>query len=330
MIFNKSNNGSDELLTATGSYYKSNDFARIEMEVELAQEEVAELIGSAVMERADIFYNGDNYQDDDEQYDVDNSLVKRLQACVGMLAAIRYYQAVDVSHEDSGRKVKIDSTNEKLPWEWMLEKDNAVQLRKYHRVTDLLIKYLELHEDDIEEWAESNAQKTARGLFISNAEMFDTIFPIDKSRAFYLRVLPFNKRVQEKYIKDILGTTVYDTLIEELQADNVSEDNAEMLTYVREAIPWKVMEMAIKSLSLQVIPEGVVQQFFSNLQTMKASQLGSIDMIAKVGNYFKLQSDEHLDNFKTYVMSLDPEESEETDDTDLLPTNDADNKYFRT
>jgi hypothetical protein len=63
---------------------------------------------------------------------------------------------------------------------------------------------------------------------------------------------------------------------------------------------------------------------------MKASQLGSIDMIAKVGNYFKLQSDEHLDNFKTYVMSLDPEESEETDDTDLLPTNDADNKYFRT
>lgn len=330
MIFNKTTNGAQELLMATGSYYKSNDFARIEMEVELAQEEIGELIGSAVMERADTFYNGNNYQDADEQYDVDNTLVKRLQACVGILAAMRYYQAVDVSHEDSGRKVKIDSANEKLPWEWMLEKDNAVQLRKYHRVTDLLIKYLELHEGDIDEWKDSDAQKIARGLFVSNAEMFDDIFPIDKSRAFFLRVLPFNKRVQEKQIKDILGSMVYDALLAELQAGSVSEDNTDLLVYVREAIPWKVMEMAIKTLSLQVIPEGVVQQFFSNFQTMKASQPGTIEMIAKVGNYFKLQASEYLDNLKSYVMSLETEDTEATDDTDLLPTNDADNKYFRT
>lgn len=125
MIFNKTKKGSAELYNLTGTWYKANDFTGISEDIMLAQNEVIKLIGKATFDRAHSRYMADEYDPEVSSDDPEDLLVRRVQLPVAYKAMHHFYQRNLVSHEDSGRKVKI-SENEKLPWAWQIEKDDAV------------------------------------------------------------------------------------------------------------------------------------------------------------------------------------------------------------
>ena len=53
MIFNKDGQGAKELRELTANYYANNDFTKVIGEIELATEELAQLVGSKVIELAE-------------------------------------------------------------------------------------------------------------------------------------------------------------------------------------------------------------------------------------------------------------------------------------
>lgn len=119
MIFNKKENGTKELRELTGNYYANNDFGKIKGEIELATEELSALIGEEVYKKAEEAYLNDTTEEDE--------LVRKVQRPIAIMATLRMYQKNDLSHEDDGRKFKIATDNsEKLPWEWQLDRDDAL------------------------------------------------------------------------------------------------------------------------------------------------------------------------------------------------------------
>ncbi|MEO9474141.1 MAG: hypothetical protein ABJG41_01360 [Cyclobacteriaceae bacterium] len=362
LLINKSLEGAQEIQDLTGSYYANNDFERIRTDWLLAQQKITELVGKAVIDRALTHYYSDSYTSpllggesgvgsgsaSSGLIDVNNELVYALQVPIAYMATLSYYQSNIVGHEDSGRKVKIDNQNEKLPWEWMMDKDDLAQLRKIHQTTDRLIRFLE--DNSISEWIEGAKRVLTRKLFVNTVELFQEAYPIDMSPTFFYTVLSFNHEVQTKAIKKALGAqyapllaywqTFADTDNPEaaegsgvgsgagsgIEGDaQIDETKQEILEAVQRCIPLLVMIVAVKRLNLQVLPEGVVQTFKSMLQTSSSSQAALLQVIKEWRDMMTEDANTALDDIKLLIQASDPDANTYT----LAPTNNEDEKFFQ-
>ena len=90
----------------TGNYYKNNDFSKVSAQIELVTEEVTAIIGQKIYKKAEKAYT-ENSEDKDIQ-----KLIRKIQHPIAIMATLRMYQRNDLSHEDDGRKFKIDGVNE--------------------------------------------------------------------------------------------------------------------------------------------------------------------------------------------------------------------------
>lgn len=341
LLFNKYQNGALELRDLTGAYYANNDFNRISTDVRMATRHVRRLIGAELYSRAASHYQGNDFRKESpsEAQALNDQLVDLIRTPIAFLASFNFYQANLVSHEDTGRKVKIDNENEKMAWEWMLDRDDAAQIRKYHRTFDDLLDWLEEH--NIPEWMQSENRLQARVLFVNSETIFQDVFPIDSSPRFFYTVLPFNREVQEGTIRKTLGAR-YQPLLQYWQSISAAGSGSgsasggipgesdplftELLPLVQKAIPMLVMSVAVKRLTLQVLPDGVVQQFRSMFQSRQSSQAPTLDMIREYSKLLASDANYLLQDVKELLQSADPEAGKFT----LSPTNDDANKFFRT
>ncbi len=225
-----------------------------------------ELIGQAVYDRANNYYNNPPK----DPAELNEQLVQHIQLPVAYYASHAYAAHTDVSHSGSGRKVVIDSENEKMPWEWMLRKDDEAILNKAHKTTDRLIAFLEKNEASIEEWKDSDSKKAARRLFIPNTKIFDSIFPIDNSRRFFVKIIPFIEERQRNFIRPVLGTDRYNDMITAIQSGEF-EDTDNILGLIRVPLAYLTLSTAIRRLTIKLLPNGIFHEYESERQTQKAS-----------------------------------------------------------
>lgn len=137
------------------------------------------MLGEEIYDRVLKAYN------DGEQQEFDVELIRRFQLPIALNAYLSWSRNQDVSHEEDGRKVKIDKESESLPWQWMLDRDDAGIRDKAGKAVDRLIAFLDKNVESIVEWKESAQRKDMRSLFVSNAAEFDNVIPIDRSRYFF-------------------------------------------------------------------------------------------------------------------------------------------------
>src|SRR5690606_14549488 len=128
----------------------NNDFNKISQDIILAEEELIKIVGAGVYDRAKAFYD---MSDEDKELHPDKvtdaALLERVQMPIAIYATFMMYRKNDISHESSGRKFKIDPENEKLPWQWQLDRDDEIQLESYYRSIDRLIDWMD--EKELEE-----------------------------------------------------------------------------------------------------------------------------------------------------------------------------------
>lgn len=343
MLFNKLNKGAEELRELTSSFYKNNDFSRISTQILLEEEALTRLVGGDVMARALSHYQSANYKKTDASAeDLKNDrLVMHLQLPVAYRATFRYYQLNLVSHEDTGRKVKMNRENETMPWEWMLDRDDAAQVRLGNETADLLIRWLETHQ--IAEWMNSDNRRASRQLFVNTAALFGESYPIDLSESFFYTVMPFIREVQTVKVKKALGN-LYTPLLTRWTSLHIQDGSGsgsggvpaepdpneelydQLTLLVQKAIPLYAMVMAVKRLSLQVMPDGVVQHFKSAIQSRNASQPPLPELIKAHADNLEKDADYLLDDIKILIQSANPEAAQ----YQLLPENKPTNKFFRT
>lgn len=304
MIFNKENNGAKELREITGNYYANNDFNKIKGDIEAATEELMFLIGEGVIEKAEEAYaNSDSNS---------SELVRKVQRPIAILATLRMYQKNDLSHEDDGRKFKVTTdAGEKLPWEWQLDRDDALHLEEYYRSVDSLIRYL--NDQKLEEWLDTGWCKLAEQLIIRNGIAFDSYFPIEKSERMYLLLVPFIREAQRLTIKRAYGTG-WDELLKE---ETVPESDAHFAACM--AVALLAMSTALRRLPLRVFPGGVVRGYMAK-SGMSNSNPANLDDIKLVADWLQ-------DDASVWVDEMKRARDGSNASYELLPKNNKRNKY---
>ena len=292
----------DEMRQLTGNYYANNDFEKVMGEMDLATDELAKIVGQAVIERA-------------ERREIEDAeLLTKVQRPIALLAALRMYQKNDLSHEDDGRKVKMSTDDsEKIPWEWQLDRDDALQLESYYRATDALIRFLE--SKSIPEWTESPNYKERQALIIRSGEDFDRYFPIEKSERTYLLLLPAIREAQRMTVSGAYGPKW-----QELLADTtIPESDVHYAACM--AVALLALSITLRRTPLSLIPGGVVRGYLSR-NGMTNTQPASLQDVDKVASWM---SEDAADWVAKMQRARDGGEANYT----LMPSNDPRNKYCR-
>ena len=332
MLFNKNDTGTDELKKHLGFLFKSNKFENIETDLMLAEESIIEYIGQPVYALAQTHYDSDDYEKAAPTaiQARRTNLVHHIQLPVALFAYFAYAPHSDISHEDSGRKVQIDPTREKLPWEWMIERDNNAVLNKAHKTTDRLIAFLEKEEANITEWKDSDAQKAARRLFIKNAMAFDKICPIEKSRRFFIKIIPFIDEVERDQIKPVLTPDVFDDIKTAIQEGTTYKDDEDILGMIQVPTALLAMSIAITRLSVEVMPNGIFQNYVSERLTQNAKTIAPATIRKEMSKLLEARGLMKLKTLQEYLEKIALEESGEVyDPVDTTERIDPETKYVR-
>ena len=317
MIFNKDQQGPIELQHIVGTYFRSNNFSAIESEIKSAAGTVRRLIGSPVFDRAQRHYDSAEFGSQVEA--LDTQLVRAIQTPVAMLAMVRFYQQNTLSHEDGGRKVKINEGSEKMPWQWQFERDDDALLDKYYRALDDL--YIFLEEHSIEEWRNSPLRLKLAGCLVKDLDTFQEVFPLEDSHRMFYILVPFMLEVQDRIIRPIVG----DEEFEKMKMNPLPAELAEQLAAAKRCIPLYAIITAVKRMSIKVLPTMIVRRFSASFQ---GSRGGSMDDAATRA---LLQSVEmEAVDAKTELQKTVTKRRLPMHDADLVPQNSPKKKYFMT
>lgn len=316
MIFDRTGNGTAEINALLGAgYYANNDFAAIRPFVEDETETIVRFIGKELYSYAHDIYQSDVTTDD---------LVEYVQRAIALMAVYRFNQANIMSHEDNGRKLKIDNEHEKIGWEWMYDRDDAAMLRRAYTAIDRLLNYCE--EKALPEWINSEKRIAARSLLISSSDEFENVYPIEQSPRFYYTLLPFIREAQSRWIPYAVGTNIFNEFVQKYIDKNITTDNEkQMLELMRKFIALKSIEIATKRLTLSIFPEGVVQRFVAN-DGGRSSKPAETEVRREQERWMKKEADEALNEVKLFNQQLTAADTLYP----VMPNNRPDKKYFMT
>lgn len=312
MLFNKNNYGTAELKALIGFLWASVNFDNIKTDIMLTEEDIVGYIGQAVYDKAQAHYSSANYESAGEEFKLLNDLVHYIQLPVAYYAYYNFAAHTDISHGEDGRKVTIDNENQKMAWEWMIERDDDATLNKAHKTMDRLIAFLEKNSEEIEEWQDSEAQKAARSLFINTTGDFDKIFPIDNSRRFFIKIIPFLKEAERKHLLPVLGKTRYDAMKAAITSGDLTDAQKSMLAFINVPLAYFSLSIAIKRLSINLMPNGIFQDYTGDRLTQKAKQPAPTDVRKEIGNSLLQDAVFELQNLQKEISKLDAEAANET------------------
>jgi hypothetical protein len=229
-------------------------------DITTATNDVIDLIGIEVYNKAVEAYNEGAIAEEDKLF------VYSVRYPIAVNAYRLYSPSNDVAHTNNGRKMRQDE-GEKLPFQWMLDSDNAALEKRYYRALDDLIKFLDRSEveNETEEtiytiWTASNAFKATQKLFIRTVSEFDDHFPIN-SRLLLIKLAPGISKCEQYEIRPRVSDEKFSALKSALISNTPITDatDLELIRLIREASVAYSLSWAIPRLSVQLYPEGVLQ-----------------------------------------------------------------------
>ena len=339
MLFNKATNGKEEMKAILGFIYATNSFTNLITDITLAEDEITRLIGKEMFDYLNTWYNSDDYQaepvegeDPDPDWAIYDELVHRCQAAIAFLAYHGYATHGDVTHSSTGRQIAVTDT-QKPAFEWMIERDNQSMLAKAHKLLDRLLEYLEENKTVTEiaaNWATLPVYTLTKGLFINSALEFDRVFPIEESRRFFVKVVPFIKEIERNKILPVLGPVDYETIKGLILTDDISEEAQAIIDLAQVPIALLTMVTAIRRMSVEVLPNGIFQNYVPGTQTIKAKNIPSMDMKASITKVLEDEAAKAMIALQEHqAIRLAVFDGTEYAPQNLTDHNDILNKHFR-
>lgn len=301
MLFDKIHNGSQELNELTGQWYASTPFSLIRTEVNFAAQELGTIVGDEVVKAAeDAYLKG-----------TDTDFVDAVRLPVAFRAIARYAQLSSVSHEGTGRKVKMDD-NEKMPFEWMIDRDDRAMLDRYYRALDSLYRHLE--KNKVESWMKSPARELQKRCIVQDIAEFERFYPIDGSQYAFHLFVPLVVEAQESAVEPFVGEEVWKRILSaDTDADRRLRSRAALLAVLT------ALMNAARRWSLDILPLSVARRFSPSYQGNRESSAAEIKEI----DWFISKTEAQISSVKDELKRL----SGTLGEANLLPKNDPKNKF---
>lgn len=265
--------GSKEIKSLLGALDADLNLKNLLPDIITATNDVIDLIGIEVYNKAVQAYASGVTADEDKLF------VYSVRYPIAVNAYRLFAPSNDLAHTNNGRKMKQDD-NEKLPFQWMIDADNASMEKRYYRALDDLIKFLDRSKVETELtttlytiWTNSDAFIATQKLFIRTVSEFDEVFPI-QSRLLLIKLAPGISKCEQYEIRPRVGTTKFNALKTALKSNTAITDatDLELIRLIREASVAYSLAWAMPRLSVQLYPEGVLQHVTSDKATTKGAK----------------------------------------------------------
>jgi hypothetical protein len=265
--------GNSELKSLLGFIDADLKLQNLLPDIITATNDVIDLIGLEVYKKAVTAYAKGEIAEENK------ALVYAVRYPIAVNAYRLHAPSNDIAHTNNGRKMLQDE-GQKLPFEWMIDRDNAALEKRYYRSLDDLIKFLDRSKVENETtttiytvWKNSDAYKSTYKLFIRTVQEFDDIFPIN-SRLLLIKLAPGISDCEQYEIRPRVGPEKLDTLKSLLKAGTAITDatDNELIRLIRKASVAYSFAWAMPRLSVQLYPEGVLQHVTSDRATTRGAK----------------------------------------------------------
>lgn len=303
LLFNyDTNKGNEELKDLIGHIDKDINFDKLKSDIISSSKDIIKLIGQPVYDAAVTKYESGSQ----ESADID--LIYNVRYPIALDGYRNHAKGSDVVHGNNGRKIRVDDHN-KVPFEWMLDRDNEAFERKYYKSVDDLIDYLDANSAT---WKASNAYKESQKYFVRTTSDFDESFPI-QSRLLLIKLQPGLKQCERKHIIPLITKTKYDAL--KLKFENstaLTPEESILVDLIKDACVYHALAWGMRMLRVTLFPEGVLQRYTSDRQSTKASQVPQKLEAELIAQEFKKQAEDLLRDIeeqitKTSTNTIEPE-----------------------
>lgn len=294
LIFNKDNEGSDELKDLLGYIDADLKFENLEPDLNTATNEVIKIISKEVYQILIDAYG----EASPTEYQI--ALIKAVRYPIAVNAYRLYAPTNDLSHTNNGRKMRSDD-GEKAAFEWMIDRDNSAQEVRYYRALEDMILFLDEARDyevpvpeegepepaepiepDAERvfeksiytnWTNSEAFKETNNLFIRSVDDFDRVFPI-KSRLLLMMLTP---GISDCETYDIIPRVTFskmEALKNKMKArEPITEPkDLQLVKLIKSATAFSALAWSMPRFSVRLFPEGVLQHYTSDRATTRGAK----------------------------------------------------------
>ena len=187
---------------------------------------------------------------------------------------------------------------------------------------DDLLEFLEENKDDYEDWVASDSYTEFHSLFIRNAKEFKLI---NNSRRTFLALRDNLEYIQDTHIKSLLGDD-YQTLLDALIEDDLTEEQETLLNTVRKAMRYLTIAEATKELSLIPRHTGfMLSAYDGGLNDPKRISPAERDRLSTLQQSMQQKGNQYLKNLEDLLS-----DDEETDTDNNYFDNETDNKSYFT
>lgn len=297
MLFNKDKNGSMELYRMTGTFKASTDFAAIANDIDDAVYELKSMVGKVV-----------DYAEEAYENDVECDVLPLVQRAVATKALYHFAQNTGLSHGETGRKMKVDE-NEKVPFEWMVDRDDRELKERYYRALDRLFRYLD--SDDGKSLTKSLGDIPGSSfraeLIVKDIAAFERVYPISGSYYTFHSLIPLMFEAQGR-LADML----------EIKRSDVPSNGSTIKYIVLSALA-----IALGRWSLSIFPLEISRQFAPSYQGNRQTQPATLAELDRTKHNFEAEAREAYIAASVAIKGDNPEAGR-----DIMPENDPSNKFF--
>lgn len=252
LLFNKGNAGKTELKAILGFLDGDFNYTNIEPDIKMNTPYLVDLVGQAVYDKIEAYYDNNTSVTDADEVIKHKEALSYMQIYIASMAYLDYSPNNDLVHTNAGRTFRSEE-NEKIPWEWQINADNAAMKKRAYKALDLL--FLMLDSSGWVEWTNSNAAKKAASLFIKNTKQFDAVFPINKSGQLYYRLVPFMDDFETYNVEPILNV---DKITELKNVATPDEAQKVLINLIQKALAYLSLGRAYKVFPVEMFPDGLV------------------------------------------------------------------------
>lgn len=287
-----------------------------------ATSELCDIIGVELYNLAQTYY-----EEDLEEDNIETEFLHLIRYPIALNGYRLNAPSSDLAHTNNGRKMRVDSET-KLPFEWMIDRDNASMEKAYFRALDQLLKFLDqqpLVSEIGAKWFGSETFKKTNQFFVSSTVVFDSVFPIN-SRLLYLKLVPGIEDCELYQIKGRIGEK-WATLkgYNPLNIVDAPQQDLDLLRMIRRACVFSAMAWAMPRLSVNIYPEGVLQHYTSDRQTTQGKKPPLKSETEAARQAFKNDADKALREIELLLTPI-----VQDGDIKIIPEQNFGDTYFST
>jgi hypothetical protein len=213
-------------------------------------------------------------------------LLYYLQYAIAVRAYSLYAPNNDISHTGDGRKMRNEE-HEKVPMEYMIDRDNQQLEKRYYRACDMLLDYLDetefLDTNSVNIWHQTDAYKDTTKTVIRTVKEFEEYFHI-QSRLLFLRLVPGMKAAEREYVP-VITRSVYEVIKTNYhKKETLTEIQEKTIELIKQISVYYAMMWAVTRYNVTLFPEGVLQSYIGDrlsTQGRKPSIMSDVDAAAE-------------------------------------------------